>query len=131
MSGVWPQSSLEFGQGLLRLMQFEQYGTQEVVCVSVVRFKCRYPLKAFQGPLSRFNAVQDAQGIPDVRIFWVLGRGLFERLFRFRHFLQIDQRDVAVKLRMDQRRVKLVGVCEFGLPVIQQLLIHQRGAKIV
>jgi hypothetical protein len=50
---------------------------------------------------------------------------------RFRHFLQVDQRDAAVHLGMDQRRVKLVGLCEFGLRFIQQLLIHQGGAKVV
>ncbi len=55
----------------------------------------------------------------------------FKRLLGFRHFLQVDQRDAAVHLGMDQRRVKLVGVGEFSLRFIQQLLIHQGGAKVV
>ncbi len=132
MNGVQPQSSLEFGQSLLRLMQFEQDRTQEVVRIRVVRIKGRCFLKAFQGlRILGFDAVQNAQRIPDVRILGVLGRGLFERLLGFRHFLQVDQRDAAVHLGMDQRRVKLVGVGEFRLRFIQQLLIHQGGAKVV
>ncbi len=48
MNRVQPQSRLEFGQSLVRLMQFEQNGTQEVVGVRVVRIKGCCFLKAFQ-----------------------------------------------------------------------------------
>ncbi len=132
MNGVQPQSRLKFGQSLLRLMQFEQDGTQKVVSVRVVRIKGRRFLKAFQGlRILRFDAVQNSQRVPDMRVLGILGRGLFERLLGFRHFLQVDQRDAAVHLGLDQRRVKLVGVSEFCLRLIQQLLVHQGGAKVV
>ena len=132
MSGAQPQSSLEFGQSLLRLMQFEQDRTQEVVSVRVIRIESRCLLKTFQRlRILGLNAVQNAQRIPDVRILGVLGRGLFERLLGFRHLLQVDQRDATVHFGMDQRRVKLVGIREFRLRLLQQLLIHQGGAKIV
>ena len=48
MDGVEPQRSLEFGQSLLRLVQFEQNRTQKVVRVRVIRIEGRCFLKALQ-----------------------------------------------------------------------------------
>ncbi len=113
-------------------MQLEQDRTQEVVSVRVIRIERRYLLKAFQGlRILRFDAVQNPQRVPDMRIFGILGRGVFERLLGLRHFLQVDQRDAAVHLGLDQRRVKLVGIGKFGRRLIQQLLVHQGRAQVV
>ena len=56
---------------------------------------------------------------------------MFQRLLGLRHFLQIDQRDAAVHLCLDQRRVKLVGIGKFGRRLFQQLLVHQGRAQVV
>ena len=132
MYRIKPQSSLELGKSLVRLMQFKKNRTQKVVRVRVVRIECRYFLKAFQGlRILRFNAVQNPQRVPDMRILRILGRGLFERFLRLRHLLQIDQGDSAIYLGLNQGRVELVGIREFGSRFIQQLLVHQRSAKVI
>src|SRR5580704_18865611 len=113
-------------------MQLKQHGTQKVMCVRVIWIERGYLLETFQGlGILRFDAVQNPQRVPDMRILWIQGRSVFERLLSLRHFLQIDQRDAAVHLSMDQRRVQLERIPKFSSRFFQQLLVHERRAQVV
>ena len=106
MNRVEPQSGLKFAEGLVRLMEFKVDRTQKVVGIRVVWNQGCCFLKTFQGlRVLRVDAVQNTERVPDMGVFRILGRRLFQRLLRFRHFLQVDQRDAPVHLRLDQRRV--------------------------